>query len=109
MAIVFHEADDSCAPFPHRVIYKPARTIVARNIPVTFPEQSFVICASCDHWILVGLPCACPQRCHDFGRMLLDLAPPETRETDPRHPYQDGIESGYQPDALSDDFRESRS
>lgn len=100
MAIVFHEADDSCAPFPHRVIIKQERTIVAHNIPITFPEQRFVICAQCDHWILAMIACTCPQRCHDLGRMFLDLADPEPRHAEARHTPSDGIESGYKPDPL---------
>lgn len=108
MAITFHEADDECAPFPHRVIWKQARTIVARNIPITFPEQNFVICASCDHWILSNPPCVCPQRCHDFGQMMMDLRGPEDMRPEPRHPSQDEVESGYRPERIGPDSREAR-
>lgn len=61
MAIVFHEADDDHAPFPHRVV-------------ITY-EHSFVICAQCDHWIARYLVrCDCEYKCHELGELLAELA-----------------------------------
>lgn len=61
MAIVFHDPDDSCAPFPHRVV-------------ITRELASFVICAECDHYIMTPVQCPCSQNCHYLGELLADLA-----------------------------------
>jgi hypothetical protein len=73
----FHEADDSCAPFPHRVLIKPARTVIIKgrlkNREIIYPRQVFVICAECDHWIVTKIPCECSQRCHELQEILASL------------------------------------
>lgn len=75
----FHEADDSCAPFPHRVLILPAREVKVRSGRksrlVTYLEQRFILCAYCDHWIQVRIPCDCPNLCHSLQEVLDNLTP----------------------------------
>lgn len=80
MAIVFHEADDEHAPFPHRVIIMPAKTVnvrdphTGRKSQVTYPEQVFIICAHCDHWIRVQIvTCQCREKCHELAQLMAEL------------------------------------
>lgn len=81
MAIVFHDIDDDHAPFPHRVIIIPEKTVTVRDpyqgrkSQVTYPRQEFVICAMCDHWVSrYHLPCDCPYKCHELGLLLAEMA-----------------------------------
>jgi len=74
MAMIFHEADDSCAPFPHRVMVKPARTVpLKREKTLVFTEQVYIFCAQCDHWILTRVRCDCSYKCHELGELLASL------------------------------------
>lgn len=81
MALVFHDADDDHAPFPHRVIIIPERTVSLRDpysrklSIVTYPRREFVICAQCDHWIMRDASaCDCDYKCHELGELLAELA-----------------------------------
>lgn len=72
MAVEFHEADDEHAPFPHRVVIRPAieKRIKGQGI-IRLPKVEFVICAECDHWIMrVTYSCPCSQKCHELGEII---------------------------------------
>lgn len=80
MALVFHDADDDHAPFPHRVLIIPESSVIV-SIPGTKgkreihkPKQEFIICSNCDHWIGRDVTlCQCEYRCHALGILLAEM------------------------------------
>lgn len=74
MSTVFHEADDTCAPFPHRVLTSTPVKVRIKGEWITRPPQIFIICAQCDHWILTSPECTCDYLCHDLGQLIASLA-----------------------------------
>lgn len=71
MSIVFHDADNDHAPFPHRILHSSEYITKICGMLTIVPARIFVICAECDHWIMrPGDGCDCEQQCHQQAREL---------------------------------------